>query len=284
MKITVVTPSYNQGRYLEEAILSVLGQGYPDLEYLVMDGGSTDGSAEIIQRYDGDLAYWVSEPDGGQAAAINRGFEKATGDVLCWLNSDDMYLPGTLRYVAERLAEGGSGLLFGNCVHVIEGTGQAKGSNVERWHRVSDLRLHDYVIQPASFWTRETWERVGPLDETLRYSFDWDWYIRAHRAGVRLVPVSRQLAVYRLHADHKTGSRAKAREHELAEVIGRHAGPTYERLFAEMCSRYEWIRAVEHRTRQMRVPELAPVILKLLAPGTFRGFEAQAIRDVSMML
>src|SRR5438067_5112001 len=118
MKITVVTPSYNQGRYLEEAILSVLGQGYPDLEYLVMDGGSTDGSAEIIQRYDGDLAYWVSEPDGGQAAAINRGFEKATGDVLCWLNSDDMHLPGTIAWVAGHLRRGEPDLVFGDCVHI----------------------------------------------------------------------------------------------------------------------------------------------------------------------
>src|SRR5437763_5478849 len=142
MRISVVTPSFNQGRYLEECLLSVLGQGYPDLEYLVMDGGSTDESFEVIERHERNLAFWVSEPDEGQAAAINRGFEKASGDVLCWLNSDDLYLPGTLAHVASRLEPGAPQLLLGNCIHMWQGTGRVMGSDIERQHASYDLRLY----------------------------------------------------------------------------------------------------------------------------------------------
>jgi len=162
-KITVVTPSLNQGKYLEETILSVLGQQYP-LEYIVMDGGSTDGSVDIIKKYQQHLAYWVSEKDGGQAAAINAAFARATGDILCWLNSDDMYLPGTLAYIASKLDPRRPELLFGNCLHLIENSSISYGSDVRRSHEEMNLTLTDYIIQPSSFWTRATWQQTGALD------------------------------------------------------------------------------------------------------------------------
>ena len=117
-RITVVTPSFNQAAFLETTIRSVLGQCYPNLEYLVMDGGSSDGSVEIIRRFESDLAHWVSARDGGQAAAINAAFARATGDILCWLNSDDFFLPGTLHRVAQWLGKGGGGpeLVYGACL------------------------------------------------------------------------------------------------------------------------------------------------------------------------
>src|SRR5688500_9132307 len=114
-RITVVTPSYNQGAFLEQTMASVLGQGYENLEYIVMDGGSTDHSVEIIRRHESRLTYWVSEKDGGQAQALNKGFARATGDILCWLNSDDFFLPGVLHEVAGLLGQGDE-LIYGDCL------------------------------------------------------------------------------------------------------------------------------------------------------------------------
>src|SRR5918993_5944601 len=150
-RITVVTPSFNQGRFIEETILSVVGQQYPDLEYIVIDGGSTDETVEVIRRYEGRLAHWVSEPDGGQAHAINKGLARATGDILAWLNSDDLYLPGALAFVASALKSNeGPELLFGNCLHFVEGGAEAYGSDVRALHGRTNLLLSDYVIQPSA--------------------------------------------------------------------------------------------------------------------------------------
>ena len=199
-KTTIVTPSYNQGHFLEDTILSVLGQGYPDLEYIIMDGGSTDNSVEVIKKYEDRLIYWQSEKDGGQSDAINQGFQRATGDIIGWLNSDDMYMPGTLNYVAQLLTERENKeddlkLLFGNCVHLREHQNVAKGSDVGKLHRDRDLELFDYIIQPSCFWTKRVNEVVGPLNENLHFAFDWDWFIRARRAGVELLAVDRFLAI-----------------------------------------------------------------------------------------
>ncbi|MEA2235755.1 MAG: hypothetical protein QOC81_479 [Thermoanaerobaculia bacterium] len=157
-RTTIVTPSLNQAPFLEQTILSVLGQDHPNLEYIIIDGGSTDGSVEIIKKYESQLAWWVSEKDNGQAAAINRGFARATGDILGWLNSDDMYLPGTLNYISGVLDPGHAEVRFGNCTHIVEAQRQVRGSDVRRMHDEMDLALADYIVQPSAFWTR----RRGP--------------------------------------------------------------------------------------------------------------------------
>ena len=238
-KITIVTPSYNQGHYLEDTIISVLGQGYPNLEYIIMDGGSTDNSVEIIKKYEASLAYWQSEKDGGQAEAINQGFRRARGDIVGWLNSDDMYLPGTLGFIAQMLSTGSGSdndlkLLFGNCIHLREYQNVAKGSNVKKLQETLDLELFDYIIQPSCFWTKQVNDKTGPLNEDLHYAFDWDWFIRAGRAGVEMMAVDRFLSVYRVYETRKTGSGGEKRLQELAEVYKSYQPPEVAECYLRM--------------------------------------------------
>ena len=221
----MVTPSCNQAAFLETTIQSVLGQRYPNLEYIIMDGGSTDGSVEIIRRYESELAHWVSARDGGQSAAVNAGFARATGDILCWLNSDDFYLPGTLHRVASLLggARNEPSLLYGACLFFQE---EGRGAKVVRpqAHDLAALRMTDYIIQPSSFWTRRLWEKTGPLDEALAYAFDWDWFLRATAHG-QFALCPEILSAYRHHAAHKSGSGGVQRREEILAVVRRHGTP-----------------------------------------------------------
>ena len=192
-----------------------MGQGYENLEYFVFDGGSTDGTIDVLRRYDGRITYWESQRDAGQADAINKGLARATGDIVGWINSDDYYLPKTLATVAARLDPSRPELLGGNCLHVSEETGAALGSNVPGSSLAFDLRLADYLIQPATFWTAAAWKSVGPLTTALHYTFDWEWFIRAQQKGVEIRTIADYLAVYRIHAGHKTGSGGDRRSEEL---------------------------------------------------------------------
>jgi glycosyltransferase involved in cell wall biosynthesis len=227
-KITVVTPSYNQGAYLEQTILSVLGQGYENLEYIIVDGGSTDESVEIIKRYASQLAWGISEKDGGQADALNKGFGRATGDILCWLNSDDFLLPGVLSTVARFLEA--DDLIYGDCLSFSQ-----KGSrcliNRPPRHDPALLGLMDYIVQPSSFWRRSLWEKTGPLNAELHYAFDWEWFLRAQKIGsFRKCDVI--FSAYRFHDAHKSSSGGTKRACEIASVARTHggedAGPHYE--------------------------------------------------------
>jgi glycosyltransferase involved in cell wall biosynthesis len=233
--ITVVTPSFNQAPYLEQALLSVLGQGWPRIEYIVMDGGSTDGSVEILQRYAARLSYWQSRPDGGQAAAINAAFAQSRGDLLCWVNSDDYLLPGALARAARALDPSRGQLLAGNCLTVDEASRRAALSNVRRRATEVDLALFDFLNQPATFWTRRTWELAGPLDTSLHFAFDWEWFVRClKKAGAELVIVDDVLAYYRVHPGHKTGSGGGVRDDEIAAVYARHVSSAHAEAFARL--------------------------------------------------
>jgi glycosyltransferase involved in cell wall biosynthesis len=230
-KISVVTPSFNQAEFLEQTILSVLGQNYPGLEYIIMDGGSTDGSVEIIRKYENKLFYWVSEKDGGQSNAINRGFGKATGDILLWLNSDDMLLPNVLATINEEVANEGDGIYFGNCIH-FEETSKLKtwGSDAIGSAENFDIRNCDYIIQPSSFWTRKIYEENGPLSETLHFGFDWEWFIRARKANIPFIPVNKVLSLYRIHGKHKSADSSGKRSSELLSILKKH-NPEKAELF-----------------------------------------------------
>lgn len=266
-RITVVTPSFNQAAYLETTLLSVLGQCYPNLEYIVMDGGSTDGSAEIIRRHEGQLAYWQSQADGGQAAALNDAFARATGDILCWVNSDDFLLPGALHHTARRLGPrvGQPALLHGGCLFFQQ---EGKGAKVVRAEARDrqHLLLKAHIIQPSAFWTRALWEKTGPLDATLRFAFDWEWFIRASAVG-ELIASDELLSAYRFHAAHKTGGGGAARREEILAVARRHGGPREVAAY-EFCQ-HHW-PAIERaaRLRKSRLPGAR--WLAGLAAATFR--------------
>jgi len=241
-RITIVTPSYNQGRFLEQTILSVLGQGYENLEYIIIDGGSTDDSLDVIRRYEKELAYWVSENDGGQAEAINKGFSRATGDIFCWLNSDDFLLPGTLKSVPTELGNGAD-LIYGNCLSYSEEGGRCL-INRPPAYDAHLLALVDYIVQPSSFWTRSLWEKTGDLNAALHYAFDWEWFLRAAQVG-NLRKSDVLYSAYRFHSLHKSGSGGEGRNEEIYRVAAAH-GDDCAREHYEFCrTNLTWLRTYE---------------------------------------
>ncbi|MBN4078724.1 glycosyltransferase [Gammaproteobacteria bacterium AH-315-C21] len=222
-KITVVTPSYNQAQFLEDTIKSVLDQQYPNLEYMVIDGGSTDHSVEIIKKYEDQISYWVSEKDDGQAHAVNKGFSRASGDIIGWLNSDDIYLPGTLERVAEyfeRFTD--SEVIYGNHV-VTDQYGNPLWNKKELPFSIRRLEHHSYMSQPATFLKKSAIDKGGLLDEGLYFLLDWEYFIRLGKI-CKFTHVPETFATYRLHRIAKTavqGGQAKFME-EKESVTKRH--------------------------------------------------------------
>src|SRR5580704_11733393 len=205
-KVSVITPSYNQGHFIEETIRSVLEQGYPNLEFSIFDGGSTDRTVEILKKYHPQLSFWRSEKDGGQAAAINEGFRRATGDILCWLNSDDLHCGNTLLTVAGLLSADldQPAVVYGGC-EMFDDRTQAKEVRPAIPFSQQLLETVDFFDQPSVFWTRRAWEISGPLDETLNYSFDWEWFLRAGKV-CRFTAADALLSRYRIHQTHKSAT------------------------------------------------------------------------------
>jgi glycosyltransferase involved in cell wall biosynthesis len=217
--VSIITPSYNQAQYLEATILSVLQQDYPRIEYIIMDGGSSDDSVEIIQKYVGRLAYWVSEKDRGQVDAINRGFARCNGKIMAWLNSDDTYEPGAIQAAVTAFRQHPKVRLVYGEGWYIDGAGRR--TRPCRFVRESFPNIYIYnkdpILQQASFWKRNLWEEVGPLDESMNWVFDWDWFIRAHKVTSFLY-IPQFLANYRVHSQAKTRSSDIQRRIEQARI------------------------------------------------------------------
>ena len=178
--ISIVTPSYNQGSYLEETILSVLEQGYPALEFFIFDGGSTDGSLDIIQKHQDQLTFWESKPDRGQSHAINKGFRMASGEIVAWLNSDDLLAPGALKVVAQAWQKNPRLGLISGQTEIIDQAGKPTGNVFGSEPNVinSLLSSENPVSQPSTFFSTSALKEVGFLDETLHMSMDWDLWLR----------------------------------------------------------------------------------------------------------
>jgi glycosyltransferase involved in cell wall biosynthesis len=205
-RITIVTPSLNQGRFLEESIRSVLLQGYPNLEYIIMDAGSTDESCNIIDRYKSHFASWISETDDGQAAAIAAGFDKATGEIFAYLNSDDVYLPNTLSTVAELFEQYKSADWLIGASNVID----ADGASLHIWMPPVTTYMTLSIVgcrfnQPSSFWRKRAYDQVGGFNRSLRFAFDYDLFLRLARHSSPL-RTRKILAAFRNHQASKTST------------------------------------------------------------------------------
>ncbi len=282
-KISIVTPSYNQGQYLEQTILSIIGQNYPNLEYIIIDGGSTDNSVEIIKKYEKYLAYWVSEKDKGQSHAINKGFSIATGDILAWLNSDDYYLPNTLFFIAKNLELQIPTILFGNCMHIFEGANTLLGSQVEEKHNTMNIQLIDYIIQPSSFWNRSAWQSVGNLSEDLHYAFDWEWFIKAHKQGIVFQPRQEYLSVYRIHKDHKSGTGDMKRLKEIQYIYEQYCSLEVSKLFLFFCQNKQRISIMKHRLKIIKWKRLQEQLIRRVFFPYLSRFEFKVNYEVGMM-
>ena len=202
-RISIVTPSYNQGQFIEETIRSVLLQGYPNLEYIIIDGGSTDNSVEIIERYEPWLAYWVSEKDKGQSHAINKGFARSTGEIMAWLNSDDYYAPFALSMVATSFSMTRTLWVAGKTLRINLGGNLTEGIG-KPFEEIENWFVGDLYSQSSVFWKKALWEKCGKLDENLNYSFDYDLWLRFAHCQPFALWIDQLLAYTRFHASSKT--------------------------------------------------------------------------------
>jgi len=231
--ITVVTPTYNQGRFIEETIRSILLQGYPNLEYIIFDGGSTDETLEIIRKYEPWISFWVSERDRGQSDAINKGFHRAHGEIIAWLNSDDTYLPGGLQNIARAFAEDSeTAMIYGGC-NIVDEEGRL---NTRYPSRDFDLKIlitaWNFIPQPATFFRHDAYRAVGEVDLDLHYSMDRDLWIRFGRQfrARRIEPL---VATIRYYDECKTKAISRAGRRERLMICRKYGGSIFSRVYRQ---------------------------------------------------
>jgi len=264
--VTVVTPSYNQGEFIRATIESVLSQDYPRLEYIVMDGGSTDRTAAIAAEYAGRLT-WISEKDRGQAHAINKGFQRAQGEIVAWLNSDDILLPGAVSRAVAAFSAAAAvpatpspppAAIYGEG-YLMDRAGRLTGRfpATEPFNLWKLVYLSDYILQQSTFFRRDALEQIGWLDENLHYALDWDLLIRlGKRFGLRYVP--HYFGALREYPEAKSFAGGRKRIEEIRRVLERHTGlkraPGYWTYGLQMRQSY-WKECLERRSpRWLRAP------------------------------
>ena len=238
-KISVVTPSFNQAKFLEATIRSVLLQNYPNLEYVVIDGGSHDGSVEIIERYQQHFSYWHSRTDAGQADAIAVGFDKTDGEIMCWLNSDDLLLPNTLLRIGRKFASNRRvDFLYGNRL-VIDEAGACIGRHA--WPHIL-TRYHWAMGQPMAqeccFWRRSLFNHVGGLDKSKFFILDYDLFVRMWRVG-KFKKLPATLGCYRVHEESKNALHQEVRTREMSEALKKYGLTPPGRIVRRLLSHFD---------------------------------------------
>ena len=291
--VSVVTPSFNQAQFLERTLRSVLEQAYPHIEYIVVDGASTDGTLEILERY-GDRLRWVSEPDQGQTHAINKGFSMAKGSILAWLNSDDLYTPGAIATVVEYFQTHPEAMFVYGDAAAIDDRDRLYGlrAHVKACDRRSLVEEGDFIVQPAAFWRRELWEAVGPLDESLHYTMDYEYWMRAaEQFDLHYLPVC--LAYERIYPLAKTSKGSIERIEEIEQVARRHGGSGLPRNFRPegtanyiwralgSAARFDWQSARQDIANASRLGGSATKVLLYLASMTL--FSAAGVPKLRLL-
>jgi len=226
-RFSIIIPSLNQAPFIEQTIQSILDQAYPAVEIIVMDGGSTDGTIEILKRF-GDKIQWISEKDNGQASAINKGIKIATGDILAYLNSDDQYLPYTLEVVNHFFQKHPTLHWATGDYHIIDSknekiqSGIPKYKNIfKKWPYFSTLCLANFIAQPSTFWRREAFEEIGFFNENLHYTMDYDYWLRLiSQFPLGIIP--QKLSCFRIHDSAKGSTSFKAQFDEELSVVKQH--------------------------------------------------------------
>ena len=243
-KVSIITPSFNQGQFLEASMLSVLEQDYPNMEYIVVDGGSKDNSVEVIKKYQDRLTWWVSEKDKGHADALNKGFARATGEILAWLNSDDIYFPNAVSEAVSVLKDHPDvGMVYGDA-DLIDDSGVKVGqfASKQTGYRKM-LRGSVHIPQATTFFRTDVWQQVGPLDLSLFFSFDYDLWVRiAKHSKVLYVP--RRWAKFRIHSAGKTIVNDDRCYPDMLRVLEREGGSWLSWLRLRMITRkllYSWM-------------------------------------------
>lgn len=258
-KISIITPSYNQAHFIERTIKSILDQGYPNLEYIVMDGGSTDGTVKILKKY-GDRITWKSEKDGGQSEAINKGLRMAKGDIVAFLNSDDTYEPGALEKVAEYFTENPDiKWAYGKCRIINEDDVEIRRPIT--WYKNMLLRRYTYrkllaenfISQPATFWRRELHKKIGFINEKEHYTMDYEFWLRIGRkypAGV----INGYLANFRMYDASKSGSLANPQFQDELRIAKKFSGGARLPIFLHKINYYKitWTYKLMAMARQRR--------------------------------